>query len=168
MGRRRRRKVIRIPKKRLPKFFDCPECGKPKSIKVNISLAEWTITAICGECNNEDIAKLSKKLTILYCSKCDREIVRVKFDEPNSLIAIECSKCNGKNFFKVSATDVLKTPFNCLCDPMKQGKLTISPPGKFAEVACGSCGLRSFFKPKPTDAPVDVYASFIDRYYGKG
>ena len=56
MGRRRR-KVVHIPKKRLPKVFLCPRCGK-EAITVEIFENHKYATVNCGSCN------LSQELTI--------------------------------------------------------------------------------------------------------
>lgn len=48
MGRRRRR-VIKVMKKKLPKVFSCPQCGMV-SVKVSVdSIGNAKI--VCGSCN---------------------------------------------------------------------------------------------------------------------
>ncbi|MCW4006628.1 MAG: hypothetical protein NWF04_08575 [Candidatus Bathyarchaeota archaeon] len=52
MGRRRK-KVIHIPKKRLPKFFSCPRCGK-ETVCVDILREENRATANCSSCGLQE------------------------------------------------------------------------------------------------------------------
>lgn len=52
MGRRRR-KVVKLPKRRLPTVFLCPDCGK-ESVKVNIVREENLAVVKCGSCGLTD------------------------------------------------------------------------------------------------------------------
>ncbi|KYH39181.1 MAG: hypothetical protein AYL28_001120 [Candidatus Bathyarchaeota archaeon B23] len=49
MGRRRR-KVVKVVRKKLPVFFLCPRCGK-NAVRVTINKKVGSVTVICGFCN---------------------------------------------------------------------------------------------------------------------
>jgi transcription elongation factor Elf1 len=48
MGRRRR-KVVHIPKKHLPRLFSCPRCGK-ETVRVEIYRDQKRALVACGAC----------------------------------------------------------------------------------------------------------------------
>ncbi len=73
MGRRRK-KVVHIPKKRLPKFFSCPKCGK-ETVKVDITRDEGGhAIAQCSSCGlkEEFPVKLAQGEVDVYCMLTDR------------------------------------------------------------------------------------------------
>ncbi|NLE06116.1 MAG: hypothetical protein GX638_15120 [Crenarchaeota archaeon] len=72
MGRRRK-KVVHIPKKRLPKFFSCPRCGK-ETVRVDINREESTAVAGCSSCGLQadfPIRKAQGEVDV-YCMFTDK------------------------------------------------------------------------------------------------
>jgi transcription elongation factor Elf1 len=73
MGRRRK-KVVHIPKKRLPKFFSCPVCGK-ETVRVEINREEnGQAIAQCSSCSlkEEFQIKQAQDTVDVYCMLTDR------------------------------------------------------------------------------------------------
>ena len=73
MGRRRK-KVVHIPKKHLPKFYSCPRCGK-ETVKVEISRAEGGHAVVqCSSCGlkEEFQVKPAQAEVDVYCMLTDR------------------------------------------------------------------------------------------------
>ena len=72
MGRRRRR-VVRVPKKRLPKFFSCPKCGKA-TVRVEIFRDADRAVAYCGNCSLKEYfqVKSAYKAVDVYCMFTDK------------------------------------------------------------------------------------------------
>jgi transcription elongation factor Elf1 len=72
MGRRRR-KVVHIPKKRLPKFFSCPKCGK-ETVRVEIFRDEGRAIVGCSSCGiqEEFPVKSAQGEVDVYCMFTDK------------------------------------------------------------------------------------------------
>jgi len=71
---RRRKKVVHIPKKHLPKFFSCPRCGK-ETVKVDISREEGGHAVVqCSSCalKEEFQVKPAQGEVDVYCMLTDR------------------------------------------------------------------------------------------------
>jgi transcription elongation factor Elf1 len=85
MGRRRK-KVVHIPKKRLPKFFSCPVCGK-ETVRVEISRNEGgQAIAQCSSCglSEEFHAKQAQGTVDVYCMLTDRVYSTLKRTPPTT------------------------------------------------------------------------------------
>jgi len=46
---RKRQKVIKVMKRKLPELFMCPKCGK-NTMKVNVDRKHGTTLVVCGDC----------------------------------------------------------------------------------------------------------------------
>jgi len=74
MGRRRK-KVVHIPKKKLPKFFSCPRCGK-ETVRVEINREDGGHSiAQCSSCGlkEEFTIKQAQGEVDVYCMLTDRD-----------------------------------------------------------------------------------------------
>jgi transcription elongation factor Elf1 len=78
MGRRRK-KVVRIPKKHLPKLFPCPKCGK-ETVRVEIFRDRASATVGCGSCGmkEEFPIKPAQSEIDIYCMFTDKLYGRFK------------------------------------------------------------------------------------------
>lgn len=161
MGRRRR-KVTRIPKKRLPKYFDCPKCCGSKTITIRISEAKnATATVTCGKCGESLTKNLAGNQTDFFCPRCNLKIATISLVSKN-VVKVTCGSCGTTNFHQITGQE---TPFNCSCPPPR-GRLLIRPAKRLAMIHCGKCGLKEYITPRPNDEPVDIYGAFYDRYHG--
>ena len=71
MGRRRR-KVVRVPRRHLPKSFSCPRCGK-ETVRVEILRDECRAIVSCGSCGarKEFEVKPAQDIVDVYCMFTD-------------------------------------------------------------------------------------------------
>lgn len=78
MGRRRR-KVIRIPKKKLPKLFSCPNCGK-QAIRVEMLREANRAIVSCGSCGAREEFNIKPVLSEVdvYCMFTDKFYAALK------------------------------------------------------------------------------------------
>jgi transcription elongation factor Elf1 len=72
MGRRRRR-VVKIVKKKLPTIFTCPACGE-ESVKVIVKSGSGNAVVQCGSCGIREELSVppSSSMVDVYCIFTDR------------------------------------------------------------------------------------------------
>ena len=70
---RRRRKVIRLPKKKLPKIFLCPNCSS-EAVRVSIKKSEQIAEATCGNCGMGSVFSITRvdEPIDVYCKFTDK------------------------------------------------------------------------------------------------
>jgi len=69
---RRRRKVIRAPRRSLPKVFTCIVCGR-RAVVVKIQREEGSAIVHCGACNRHDTVGVAPGMAPvdIYSQWCD-------------------------------------------------------------------------------------------------
>lgn len=157
MGRRRR-KVIRRPKRRLPQVLLCPKCSR-NSVRVDFEQLKVKICVECGRCGQTTKETIGQPIR---CSQCDRKIAASSISDAN--LKMECGTCSTPGFFDPNMA-LSWTTFNCSCPMSKQTKFMIEPEERQATVKCGHCGLIAYFKAGMRDEHIDVYQRFFDAYY---
>lgn len=78
LGRRRRR-VVKVVKKKLPTVFTCPSCGE-ESIRVKLPQGPGTAAVQCGACGikQEFEATPSSQIVDIYCKFTDAYYAKEK------------------------------------------------------------------------------------------
>jgi transcription elongation factor Elf1 len=71
MGRRRRR-IVKVVKKKLPSVFECPKCGE-SSVKITFSKGSGIATIQCGSCGLKETIEVSSTFEAVdaYCKFVD-------------------------------------------------------------------------------------------------
>jgi len=59
LGRRKSRKVVKRPRKTIPKVFQCPICGE-NTVTVEMKRDENIAIVSCGSCKKKEEIKISK------------------------------------------------------------------------------------------------------------
>ena len=82
MGRRRRR-VIKVVKKKLPSVFSCPSCGE-EAIRVIMPQGPGPAIVQCGSCGlkREFAASPSSQVVDIYCKFTDDFYATTKATQP--------------------------------------------------------------------------------------
>ncbi|MBS7622111.1 hypothetical protein KEJ39_00330 [Candidatus Bathyarchaeota archaeon] len=81
MGRRRRR-VVKIVKKKLPSIFTCPVCGE-ESVKVILKSGSGKASIQCGSCMMREELTVPRSATMVdaYCIFTDKLHAHAKSTE---------------------------------------------------------------------------------------
>ena len=89
MGRRRRR-VIKVVKKKLPSVFTCPVCGE-EAIRVKLPDGEGPAIVQCGACGlkREFAATPSSQIVDVYCMFTDSFYGKEKQQAPTPAPPVE-------------------------------------------------------------------------------
>ncbi|NVM54765.1 MAG: hypothetical protein HWN66_13770 [Candidatus Helarchaeota archaeon] len=175
MGRRRRTKIQRRPRPKLPNIFDCPLCSK-KTVSITFNKQPNSFNIKCKNCGKRYHYNNPTRIPVKFgCPNCDEKSVTIEFIESTYSIRINCSSCGESTF--VSAREWESDPerfsvvklvprgakLGCPKCNFRTILINITLQKDFAVVLCGACGFKTDFPVTPLDEKVDVYGQFIDK-----
>ncbi len=174
MGRRRRTKVARRPRPKLPTIFDCPICAK-KALSVTFQKEPNSFDIRCTNCGKKYHYNNPTRIPVKFgCPNCNEKAVGIEFIESTNSIRINCSSCEESTF--VSAKEWERDPdhyslvklvphgskLGCPKCDFRALMINIKLQEDYAIVQCGACKYQKRFSVTTLDEKVDVYGKLID------
>lgn len=174
MGRRRRTKVQRRPRLKLPNIFDCPLCSK-KAVSITFNKAPNSFDIRCKNCGKKYHYNNPTRIPVKFgCPNCAEKNVTIEFIESTYSIRINCGSCEESTFVaakeweqdseKYSMVKLVPRGAKLGCPKcnFKTILISVTLQKDFAVVQCGACKFRKEFTVTPLDEKVDVYGQLID------
>ncbi|MHA1265686.1 MAG: hypothetical protein ACTSRS_10690 [Candidatus Helarchaeota archaeon] len=174
MGRRRRTKVARRPRPKLPNIFDCPLCSK-KALSITFEKEPNSFDIRCKNCGKTYHYNNPTRIPVKFgCPNCGDMAVTIEFIESTNSIRINCSSCGNSTFVsareweldgeKYSLVKLVPRGARLGCPKCSFRALIIhvTLQKDYAEIRCGACGFKKDFPVTPLDEKVDVYGQLID------
>ena len=174
MGRRRRTKVARRPRPKLPNIFDCPICSK-KALSITFQKDPTSFDIRCSNCGKKYHYNNPTRIPVKFgCPNCNEKAVGIEFIESTYSIRINCGSCEEST--SVSAKEWERDPehyslvkliprgakLGCPKCDFRTLMINIKLQEDYAIAQCGACKYQRRFSVTPLDEKVDVYGKLID------